>query len=85
MPTWKTEHSRHWVLNFHRDFAKIFLKEKICMKDLDVEGMKINKIIEAETTAVISTTADSSTVAETTLKRRVKTIPDTSEEEDEID
>ena len=28
---------------------------------------------------------ETSIVAETTLKRRIKTIPDTSEEEDEID
>ena len=60
-------------------------KEKLCMKDLDIEGMENNEIIEAETTVVVSATAESTKVAETTLKRRVKTIPDTSEEEDEFD
>ena len=43
------------------------------MDNLDVEGMKNKEIVE--TTAV----------AETTSKRRVKTIPNTSEEEDVID
>ena len=78
----KNKSSTTKLINFVRPRKS---KEKLCMKDLDVEGMKINKIIEAETTAVVSTTADSSTMAETTLKRRVKTIPDTSEEEDDFD